>query len=340
MKQFFQKKTFNPADQTIVNHSVEIVLAYQRLGYKLTLRQLYYQLVSRNIVPNTEKSYNRVGVIISNARMAGLIDWEMIEDRNRHTIIPQHWESPSQIISACAHSYRIDKWLNQPAYCEVMVEKQALEGVLEPVCRELDIPFTSNKGYSSVTMMHAAGQKLKMEFRRRCQRKGLWNLEWNRAKRQNIACAQALAENKMLTDKFHLTEAAKKDGWPLIVVFYLGDHDPSGIDMSRDVADRLRTFSDYTPIEVRRLALNIQQVREINPPENPAKITDSRAKKYIERFGRSSWELDAVEPTMLANMVRNAVREIRDEKIWREDCELEAQQKKTLEGISKTLQKK
>lgn len=109
--------------------------------------------------------------------------------------------------------------------------------------------------------------------------------------------------------------------------------------MTRDVAERIRMFSDYTPVEVRRLALNINQVRELNPPENPAKITDSRAKKYIERFGRSSWELDAVEPAMLANMVRTAIQELRDEKIWGKDLSKETEQRLVLTKISRDLKK-
>lgn len=344
MKQFFQQKKFNAEAEAIVDLSIQIVEAYRRLGYRLSLRQLYYQLVSRNAVPNTEKSYNKVGVIIADARLAGLIDWDMIviEDRNRGTIIPAHWDNPAQIIEAAVHSYRLDKWLDQPSYCEVMVEKQALEGVLEPVCRELDIPFTSNKGYSSVTMMHHTGQKLKELFRNKAKKKGLWVNKWNLSKRMNMTAAQALHKADRIdpVGGWKLNQAGIEAGWPRIVVFYLGDHDPSGMDMTRDVADRLRMFSDWTPIEVRRLALNIDQVRELQPPENPAKVTDSRAKKYIERFGRSSWELDAVEPTALAQMVRTAILSVRDEEMWAASVRREEYERGLLKNILTDLKKK
>lgn len=87
--------------------------------------------------------------------------------------------------------------------------------------------------------------------------------------------------------------------------------------MTRDVADRLAMFS-RGDIETARLALNLDQVRTLNPPENPAKTTDSRARAYIREFGENSWELDAVEPRQLASLLTNAVTSIRDEALWQE----------------------
>lgn len=344
MKKAFRKVKFGQDALDLIEIAVGIIEGYEAQGYKLSLRQLYYQLVSKNVVPNTEQSYKRIGNIISDAREAGLVDWDMIEDRNRNTITPSHWDSPAQIVDVCARTYRIDKWATQPAFCEVMVEKQALEGVLEPVCNELDIPFTSNKGYSSATMMYNTGQKLMLEFRMRAQRAGLWRDEWDEVTRPNLACAKSLAENKLIVrgasaDSYKLSEKAKREGWPMVVVFYMGDHDPSGIDMTRDVADRLCLFSDYTPMEVRRLALNMPQIEELNPPENPAKTTDSRAASYIAQFGESSWELDAVEPGALAQLVRDAVETVRDEDLWVEAQEREARERATLKEISDKLGK-
>lgn len=106
-------------------------------------------------------------------------------------------------------------------------------------------------------------------------------------------------------------------------MIYFGDHDPSGIDMTRDVLERLSLFSDITPIEVHRIALNMDQVEELNPPENPAKLTDSRASSYVAKFGDSSWELDAVEPAELARLVEAKVLEFRDEKQWGKDVRSE-----------------
>ena len=105
------------------------------------------------------------------------------------------------------------------------------------------------------------------------------------------------------------------------VILYLGDHDPSGIDMTRDVADRMTLFAGG--LKVDRLALNWNQVERYNPPPNPAKLTDSRADGYIAKFGLSSWELDALDPTTLAGLIETAVASFRDEDLWSEAVEQE-----------------
>lgn len=347
MKMAFQKKGFGGEAKNIVDLAIAIIEDYESQGYKLSLRQLYYQLVSRNAVENTEKSYKRVGDIIADARMAGLCDWDMIEDRGRACVTPPHWESPAQIVSACARSYRIDKWATQPVFCEVMVEKQALEGVLEPVCNRLDIPFTANKGYSSVTMMYHTGRKLREEFLARCRAKIVREGDTTIIPAKFIGDARGhafglwMAENGYTEEHLPVRLSAKgiKAGLPRIVVFYLGDHDPSGIDMTRDVAARLGTFSDCTPIEVRRLALNMDQIEELQPPENPAKITDSRARKYIDLFGPSSWELDAVSPEQLARLVEDAVAKLRNSEAWSKALAKEESERRVLADIVASLKK-
>ena len=100
------------------------------------------------------------------------------------------------------------------------------------------------------------------------------------------------------------------------IILHLGDHDPSGIDMSRDIFDRLDLFAGE--MQVDRLALNWNQVEQYNPPPNPAKLEDSRADAYIARFGMSSWELDALEPTVIADLIGDAVAQFRDPDLWAE----------------------
>jgi hypothetical protein len=195
----------------------------------------------------------------------------MIEDRNRETVMNTHWDSPAEIVRAAAIGFRIDRWEGQENYVEVMVEKDALSGILVPVCRGLDIRFTANKGYSSSSAMYEAGKRIYREYVR--------------------------------NDK-------------QIHIIYLGDHDPSGIDMTRDITERLDLFAEIVPMEIHRLALNFDQVERWQPPENPAKETDSRFEAYAEQFGYSSWELDAVEPATLADLVRDAVVDLIDQAQW------------------------
>lgn len=134
-------------------------------------------------------------------------------------------------------------------------------------------------------------------------------------------------------------------GWPLldnrwVAVIYLGDHDPSGIDMTRDIEDRLNMFLmmdvGMAP-DVDRLALNMDQVQLYNPPNNPAKITDSRFKVYVQKFGQSSWELDALEPSVLSQLVEDKIKEYIDMDKWNERLEQEEEEKDKLRKLADLL---
>lgn len=292
MKELFIEKSFTPDSLSKIELVNEILSEYEADGYRLTLRQLYYQLVARGHIENSIQSYKRIGNLVSEARLAGLIDWDMIEDRGRVTQFPPHWKDPAEIVQAAAEQFSIDKWADQDNYAEVMVEKDALTGVLLPVCRRLDVGFTANRGYSSSSAMYEAGKRM----------------------------ARRIREGKTV--------------W----IFYLGDHDPSGIDMTRDVLDRLCMFSGED-VEIRRLALNMDQVETLNPPENPAKETDSRAQAYIAKFGYSSWELDAVEPKQLDQIVTTAVTKLLDQDRWNKAVKKENAMKNKLQTFVQAYRK-
>lgn len=115
----------------------------------------------------------------------------------------------------------------------------------------------------------------------------------------------------------------------LPVVINLGDHDPSGIDMTRDIEDRLELFTGHA--EVARIALNMAQIETYNPPPNPAKLTDSRAEGYVARYGPSSWELDALEPTVIAETIERTILRYRDDARWEAAMKLEAEGRADLE---------
>lgn len=287
MKEKFIDHEFSSASLGTISKVNRILANYRSQGFRLSLRQLYYQLVAADFIPNTPRSYKNLGNLISNARQSGMVDWDMIEDRNRETTIPAHWENPAEIVEAAASSFRIDKWKDQPYHIEVMVEKDALSGVLGPVCRTLDIGITANKGYSSSSTMYEIGKRLEI-----MQGKG-----------------------------------------KIICIIYLGDHDPSGIDMTRDVKERLFMYSNGCDLEVVRLALNWDQIELWRPPENPAKETDSRYSAYSSKYGESSWELDAIEPKQLAALVTDAVTERRDEDLWEEAVEAENSMKEQLNNF-------
>lgn len=260
-------KKFSNASIKLIYQANAIIEEYEAEGLNLTLRQLYYQFVSRDLLPNKQSEYKRLGSIISDARLAGLIDWEAIEDRTRNLEGNAHWDSPGEIMSAAAKSFRLDRWEGQSYRPEVWIEKQALVGVIEGVCREFDVDYFACKGYNSQSEMWRASQRMQRHY--------------------------------------------NNDQVPIII--HLGDHDPSGMDMTRDINDRQELF--IGGLEVKRIALNYDQIEQYGPPPNPAKLTDSRAGGYVDKFGYSSWELDALEPRVIRRLIKETIEKLIDKDI-------------------------
>ena len=137
MKIAYKQKSFNRASLIKIHQAIEILDEYMAQGFKLTLRQLYYQFVARDLIKNTQREYVKLGRVISDARLCGLIDWDAIEDRTRFLRSIPTWDNPADILYNAADQYKEDVWLDQDVYMEVWIEKDALVGVLEPICNLL-----------------------------------------------------------------------------------------------------------------------------------------------------------------------------------------------------------
>jgi hypothetical protein len=291
MKECFREKKFGDRALDIIAKADRVCADYMSQGLKMTVRQLYYQFVSENWIKNTPQNYEALATVISEAREGGMLDWDAIEDRGRVTHTHAAFDSLKGFLQQLNEQFRLDKWKKQAHYVEVMVEKQALEGVMYPTCEKWGVPLTANKGYSSVSSMYQRGKYLQS-----------------------------------------MRDVEHKE----VHVLYLGDHDPSGIDMTRDVQDRLERFSNG-PIDVIRLGLNHDQVLRHQLPENPVKMKDSRADAYRERFGDSSWELDALKPTMLAALLENGIKQFLDLPLWRTMEEQQQRDQDVLQTIIEEL---
>lgn len=283
-------KKFSVASTKIIEAANEIITEYEEAGYKLTLRQLYYQFVARDIIANKQSEYKRLGGIMGDARLAGLIDWDALEDRGRNLVKSPSWDAPQDIVDACASQFKLDLWKDQDNHVEVWVEKEALIGVIERTCRELRVGAFACKGYVSLSEM--------------------WDAGYNRL-------------------RGHVKSGKK------VTILHLGDHDPSGIDMTRDIQERLSLLSGSRDIEVIRVALNWDQIAQYSPPPNPAKVTDSRFAQYEAKFGDESWELDALPPDVLDGLVRERVEPYRDDERFEAMREEEDEAKATLSAISR-----
>lgn len=138
-----------------------IIAEYQAQGFQLTLRQVYYQFVARGYIPNNLKEYGKLGDIINDGRLLGLIDWYAIVDRTRGLKSVAHWTDPAEIVDVVANQFRVDKWSTQQYRPEVWIEKDAVAGVVEGVCAELDVPYFSCRGYTSQSEMWVGAMRLK-----------------------------------------------------------------------------------------------------------------------------------------------------------------------------------
>lgn len=291
---------WNPSgtSRDLVHHANRIIADFERQGYSLTLRQLYYQFVSKALIPNSDRSYKNLGGVIDRARKAGLIDWLAIEDRTRHVNTHGHVDGPEDVIRTTEYAFYQDLWLDQPVRIEVWVEKEALADVIARPANRWNCAWFCCRGYVSQSE------------------------QWRAARRIHE----------------HIQNGQR------VIILHLGDHDPSGIDMTRDIRERITHFiavdengyapepDDYAsigdfwdeqfsemldrynlygpdgeyigePFEVRRIALNWDQIQQYNPPPNPAKLTDSRSTDYIDKFGSQSWELDALTPTVINDLI-------------------------------------
>ena len=292
-RQAFKLARFRPKSIGLIAECNQIITAYQAQDLQLTLRQLYYQLVVRNTIRNTEREYKNLGRLISEARLAGQVDWSAIEDRIRIPKEPAQWQSPASIIDASVRSYKLPRWADQPYHVELWVEKDALAGVLQPIATRRHIILMVNRGYSSQSAMY---------------------------------------------DTYARIEAAldyQKDA----VILYLGDLDPSGEDMVRDIDDRLNVLYG-TEVKVRKLAITMDQVQQYSPPPNPAKMSDSRAAKFVDRFGFESYEVDALPPEVLTQIIDDAIDDYEDPELMEAVKAQEDQDKALLRELGRDVMKR
>jgi len=278
---YIEYQKYNPQSEAraIIEYANSILAEYSRQGFRLTLRQLYYQFVARDILANSQANYNKLGNIMTSARDAGMVDWNNLQDRGRVVQSKSHWDGPSDIVETCINAFNLDLWEGQEYRVEVWVEKEALVEVVGSAADTWDIPYFANKGYLSTSAAWDAGHNR--------------ILNWKNTTGQET------------------------------IILHLGDHDPSGIQMTEDIQSRLNRYStgygdkkNAYP-EVRRIALNMDQVEEYSPPPNPAKQTDARYDQYVARFGiTESWELDALEPSVIVGLINDEVEKIVDKPKW------------------------
>lgn len=272
----------------LVRLANEIRGEYEDDGMTLTLRQMYYQFVARGYVPSGQDQYKRIGETLTEARYMGDFPISGLEDRGREVVqgqsirydvdVDDALQQASDVLPTLPRIYlAADRWAHQPVNVSVWVEKQALEGVFAPICTELGVGFFACKGYPSVSAL------------------------WSWIEQMQQACDEGGASQ--------------------LEVLYFGDHDPDGWEIPRSALrniNRLLDNYDVTLPKVRftRVALNMDQIDTYSPPPFDAKVTSARYEGYVEEHNTTdAWELDALEPRVLRDLIRENVDEFFDEDI-------------------------
>jgi hypothetical protein len=282
----------------VLQHALAIAEEYRRGGLSLTVRQMYYQFVARGLLPSGQRVYKRIVKILSDARYDGRFGLDLIEDRTRtmhpgdftrndcdHTAaMPQaeRWirQMPRLLLAR-------DRWYGQPVHVSVWVEKEALAGIFEPTCTDLGVSWMACKGNPSVSSLWA----------------------WVKSAAQ--------ARELMHTRHGCLHEEERA------VILYFGDHDPTGFVIPRaaeaSVARLSRAGGLPLDVEVKRVALNMDQIQQYDPPPFWAKTTDSRYQGYVDEHGtEEAWELDALDPSVLRDLIEAEVGALFDDGIYEE----------------------
>ena len=248
---------------------------------KITVRQLYYQLVARQKIGNNLSYYQKVSRDITTARENGDIEPNVIEDRGRESTDGDYWydDTAEEFIQDKISSfndyylyYNYPRWIDQPNYVEVWCEKQALQRIVEDIARKYGVVASVGKGFTSFT--HA----------------------YNTARR------------------FHKQQDLGKD----CKLLYFGDFDPSGEEMVSDLLDRVQRYG-ADDVTIEKCALTRSQVLEYNLPSDFAKAGDTRSKKFIEKNGNICVELDALRPDVLRSMIDTAIQTSINPQIWKDN---------------------
>jgi hypothetical protein len=207
----------------------------------ITVRGLFYRVMSRGLVPKTDKADkntgtpNGYGIVqreVLKMRRRGDLPYGWITDGTRYQIKPRTWTNAQAALDNTAKMYRRALWAEQDVHIELWVEKAAIEGVIYPVTNEFDVPMLPARGFASETFLYETGEDL------------------------------------------------NDDGRPAFI-YQLGDHDPSGVCAWEVIERRLREFvDDDIDLTFERIAVTPQQITELDLPTRPTKQSDSRAAKF------------------------------------------------------------
>lgn len=244
-----------------------VISSYESKGIMLTLRQLYYRLVSSKVIPNDIKVYKKLLDIVVDLREAGYVDWDSIEDRHRDMLDVLSFQNIQEGMDYLQSHYRLPRQRGQQYHLEIWIEKDALSSLTFEIAAKYGVPVFVSHGYNSATAIWQASRRF-LNIPRPCK------------------------------------------------ILYLGDHDPSGLDMVRDLGARLRLYSPKSDVEIVRIGLLEKHVLDYDLVPCPLKPKDARSPRYFDNYGKQSWELDALDPGVFQQVVEKAIQSFTDMAIY------------------------
>ena len=278
---------------------IDVAAKILSVEHPMTVRQLFYRLVSTDIIENCLRDYQRVTSVMTKAREDGRGSYAWIVDRSRASYSSRGWKNLAdlgEVIEETLVGYRRDYWQDQPHYVEIWCEKDAVTGSIEEIREEYGLSVEAIRGFNSTSNVHAAATRLYQQQR-----------------------------------------AGKK-----ITILYLGDWDPSGKDIERDLSRRLkrdlirlgsRLGNDIdgpdADIDVKRIAIFKEDITRFNLPPLRVKDKDPRASQFKKRHGDEAVELDALPPTELRDRLRRAIDDLIDREAWDRAKLVESAQRET-----------
>jgi hypothetical protein len=273
-------------------------------GEPKTGRRYYYLALSHGYVSpdmsattegkkSRDAAYDRVIAVLGALRMQGRLGWHMVLDLTRELVEWQTYRSPREAREDMRRNYDEDRWIGQPYYPTLIVEKDTLEPICKPIAQRWQMPFASSRGYGSLTLQHDTA---------------------------------AMFLRRHAADIRNRLDRTKQ--WPK--VYFISDLDPSGLDLERTWKEVLAEFGVATSWE--RIALTLDQVRDpaldIERLSIGVKPSDSRSKAYIAQYGRRCWEADILPAVVIERDLDFHIGRWIDHKQWkRREAEIERARK-------------
>ena len=265
----------------------DAIYHWAELHKPVTVRQLYYRLVTLNLCAKSENGYKSVQRVCANMRNDGILPWLWITDQTRWQRKPDSYDNLQDALENMQAYYRRDLWRAQDNYVEIWIEKEALAGVAYPITSDWDVPLMVSKGFSSLTYLYNAAQTFK-----------------------------------------HKTELGK-----VCHIYYFGDYDPSGVDISRDIKSKIVDYAPSAVVNFHDVAVLPYQIERWSLPSRPTKRSDTRAKGWVGE----SVELDSIDPEQLRTLIVESIESCIDTAVLNSEMKIQELESETLSQYLKAF---